>query len=297
MKSKHIILQLLLAAFAAGTSPLAFAGEAVEPKTVVAPPSPEDIVVHPISAPYFHEDAFVTTDLRAWYAYHNFPGDTILGAGSGQVAALQIRFALTHYLQFVAYKDGWVDLNTPLLNDRGWNNIAAGLKWAFVQQKKYQLYAAAGIGYEFASGDDQVLQDYDEVRFWLSVNKGFGRLHLGAMANYHLGCGNGKPIFQPSEFIDWHVHIDYQLWKYFSPVVEFNGYHTVNNGNAPVTPFSGVDVANLSGNVDENVVTVAVGAEVRPIDRLALRAAYELPLTNNTDLYGNRWTFSAVLSF
>ena len=61
--------------------------------------------------------------------------------------------------------------------------------------------------------------------------------------------------------------------------------------------FGGADVANLGGNASESVITAAAGVEVRPCKRIALRAAYELPLTDNVDLFGQRWTFSAVLKF
>ncbi|MBL8843065.1 MAG: hypothetical protein JNL90_16215 [Planctomycetes bacterium] len=30
----------------------------------------EQRFVAPLTAPYFHEDSFVTSDLRAWYAWH-----------------------------------------------------------------------------------------------------------------------------------------------------------------------------------------------------------------------------------
>ena len=29
--------------------------------------------VHPVSAGFFHEDSFVTSDVRVWFLYHDFP--------------------------------------------------------------------------------------------------------------------------------------------------------------------------------------------------------------------------------
>jgi opacity protein-like surface antigen len=258
-----------------------------------------DIVVHPITSPYWHEDSFVTSDLRPVYVYHAFPGE-ILGGGQATVTALQIRIALTKSLQLVAYKDGWVHIDTPALDDDGWNDLAAGLKWAFLQDDARQLHAAAGIGYEFSSGDDHVLQDDDALRFWLSLNKGFGRLHLGATVNYHRTLGNGDDILGNSDTLSWHLHLDYQVCEWFSPVLEVNGYHTVRQDDASthaVTPFSGADFADLGGDQSENVITAGLGVEVRPWHNVALRAAYEVPLTDNLDVYGHRWTFSAVVKF
>src|SRR5690554_2867496 len=67
------------------------------------PLSEEQRFVRPLTAPYFHEDSFVTTDVRAWYVNHQFYGDTI--GGDVAVYAVQVRIALTDRLQFVAYKD------------------------------------------------------------------------------------------------------------------------------------------------------------------------------------------------
>lgn len=300
MKNSSTSLLLTAASLLAGAS-LAFAGSGAPVKKTVVPipVEREDIPVHPITAPYWNEDASITTDVRPVFVYHAFPGE-ILGGGRAEVTALQLRIKLTNSLQLVAYKDGWVNMDTPGLDTDGWNDIAAGLKWAFYQNDAAQLRAAVGVGYEFASGDDQVLQDDDELRLWLSVDKGFGNLHLGAVVNYLHALGNGDSILGNSNTLSWHVHADYQVCKWFSPVIEINGFHVVENdtGNDGITtPFSGVDVANLGGHTSESVITAGFGVEVRPHSRLALRAAYELPLTDNLDVYGHRWTFSAVIKF
>ncbi len=140
-----------------------------------------------------------------------------------------------------------------------------------------------------------MLQNDDQWRFWLSVNKGFGPLHLGGNVNFyvvdyeHDSLGN-------ADRMTWHIHLDYYLCKHFSPVVEFNGYHVLDEGQV-VVPFQGVDLANFGGGKNNEVVTVGIGGELRVIDNLALRLAYETPLTKGNDMYGYRWTASAVLSF
>lgn len=295
---KYRLLPLSLSAFLfAGFAGGAVAGETVEAKKEVVPviPVEEDIVVHPITGPYWHEDSFIGTDLRPVFAYHHFPGE-IFGGGRALVYAAQLRVKLTKQLQLVAYKDGYTDIQLKGYNQPGWNDLAAGLKWAFYQNDALQLHSAVGVGYEFASGDDEVLQDDDEVRFWWSINKGFGRLHLGATVNYFLATDNGDDPFGDSNHLSWHFHADYQVNDWFSPVVEVNGYHVMDEGDT-VTPFSGSDVLNLGGNKNENTITVGVGAEVRPVRNLAVRAAYERAINDDADLFGHRWTFSAVIKF
>lgn len=250
--------------------------------------------VHPLTGPYFHEDSFVTTDVRAWFVRHNFPAD--VNGGHATVIAVQARAALTESVQIVAYKDGFVDFNDGLVNDNGMNDIAAGIKWAFLQDWATDTHAAVGVGYEIGVGDEEVLQGDDEVRIWGSYNKGFDRLHLGATLNAFFPVGS-EDALGDSERISWHLHADYHVNQFWSPVVEVNGYQTLSNGDNAPLPVSGVDVANLGGGEDEDVITAGYGFEVRPLEGIALRVAHESPLTDNVDLYGNRWTLSAVWSF
>jgi hypothetical protein len=257
-------------------------------------PAPEHKVVRPLSAPYFHEDSFVTTDLRAWYLQHDL--DTI--EGDVTVAALQVRLALTESLQLVAYKDGYTDFDGGALDGQdGWNDIGAGLKWAFLQDWENQLHAAVGVGYEFGFGDDEVLQDTDELRLWASVNKGFDRLHLGATVNYIIADDHSEGTFGNADIVTAHLHADYYLTEWLSPVVEVNGYFVQDAGSTDAV-FSGVDAVSVGGGESEDTVTGVLGLEFRPFcQNSAFRVAYETELSDNVGLFGDRWTFSAVCEF
>lgn len=252
--------------------------------------------VHPLTSPYYNEDSFVTTDIRAWYVRHEFPNTIALAGGSATVYAVQARAALTESIQFVAYKDGFLDLNTGLLDESGLNDVAAGFKWAFLQDWESDTHAAAGVGYELGIGDDDVLQDDDEVRIWGSFNKGFDRLHLGGNVNLTFPVGD-EDALGDSDRLSWHLHADYFVNETFSPVLEVNGYSTLSEGDNAPLPFSGVDVANLGGGDGEDVITAGIGAEIRAADIGAFRIAHEQPLTDNEDLFGYRWTVSFIFGF
>jgi hypothetical protein len=265
-------------------------------RSAQADDSPEHRFVHPVSSPYYHEDSFVTSDVRAWYVYHEVPGGSTLGGGDIQVAAVQFRLAITDKIQFVAYKDGYMWINTDGLDDSGWNDLAAGLKWNFIQDWENQFHMAAGAGYQFGIGDEDVLQEDDQFRVWASINKGFDKFHLGGTMNLFLasdedddddGLGN-------SDWLSWHLHADYWINEHISPVVELNGYHVLDEG-VEVIPESGLDVINLGGGDD--VITMALGGEYRFTEQLAARAAYEFPLTSGDDLFDWRVTLSLVFSF
>lgn len=255
----------------------------------------EERFVHPLTSPYFHEDAFITSDVRAWALYHDFPGASLIGGGKATVAAVQLRLALTDTIQLVAYKDGYADIDTGLITADGLFDVGAGIKFNLIQDWEESFHLSVGVGYEIKMGDAEVLQNDDEWRFWGSVNKGIDNLHLGATLNFFLADDKNSGLGN-SDRMSWHIHADYFVNEWFSPVVELNGYHTLDEGLVAV-PFQGTDIANLGGGEDEEVITMGLGAELRPSDDLAFRVAYEMPLTHNDDLWGYRWTFSAVFSF
>lgn len=265
-----------------------------EPDADAAAVPQEQQFVHPITSPYFHENSFITTDLRAYYLYHEFPNG-VLG-GEAQVAALQVRLALTDRLQLVAYKDGYTWFDDAVISDHGLMDVAAGLKWNFYRDTKAQFHMAGGVGYEIGIGNDEILQDDDELRLWFSADKGFDQLHLGVTLNYFQPVGN-EGAFGNSEHVSWHLHADYYVTDWFSPVIEINGYHTINAGDTAPTAFSGIDVANLGGGEAQDVIVLGLGTEFRISPDLAFRIGYETPLTDKVDLYGDRWTASLVWSF
>lgn len=256
---------------------------------------PEHRFVHPLTSPYYHENSFVTSDLRAWFLYHEFPSDQLIGGGSAATAALQFRMAITEWLQLVAYKDGYIDFDTPLVDHDGMTDVAAGLKWAFLRDWENQWFAAVGLGYEFAIGDPGVLQNDDEFRLWVSMDKGWNRFHLGTTLNYFIADGEDLDLGNSDRF-SWHLHADYRLTDWFSPVVELNGHHILNAGTSPL-PFHGLDVVNLGQGEDDAAVSLGLGGEIRPAEDWAFRGAFEVPLTDEEDLWGWRATFSIVYEF
>lgn len=262
----------------------------------------EKKTVRPLTAPFLNEDALITTDVRGWFIYHEL-GEL---EGSLDVYAVQLRVAVTNNLQVLAYKDGYSNFsddnsNLGLVTDTedGWNDLGLGVKLALFQDVGSQFFVSVGAGYEFGVGDDQVLQDTDEYRFWVSANKGFGELHFGATANYIVADRSTEGLLGNTDLFTVHFHADYYVCKWFSPVLELNGYFAPDASGSENLPVSGVDVVSVNGGDDNDTITYALGFEARPLDEsLGLRVAYETQLNNYEDsLFGYRWSFSAVYEF
>ena len=256
----------------------------------------DDQFVAPVTSPYYNENSMIGTDIRAWYVHHKFNDDALGSDTSATDYALQVRVALTDSLQLVAYKDGYLDVDGAV-NTEGWNDLAAGLKWQFLRDDESHLYAAAGIGYEFRTGESRALQNDSELRLWVSVDKGFGKFHIGGTVNYRVATSDNNDDNGNSDVLTWHLRADYRLSDVFSPVVELNGYHIVSDSDTGLA-LNGADVLNLGATDADGTVTAGIGGEFRCGDGVALRAAYEVPLTdNNSDLFGTRLTFSIIYSF
>ncbi|MCC6320924.1 MAG: hypothetical protein IT438_05740 [Phycisphaerales bacterium] len=296
-RSSHRLAGVLAAAALSG-----FAAAGTDTFTLfsgrIANPSGDQQFVAPVTAPYYHENSLITTDVRAWYAYHKFNSDSILGPDSNASDyAVQVRLALTDRLQLVAYKDGFLDFDGAVVNSEGWNDVAAGLKWQFLRMDDAQLFAALGGGYEFNWGESRALQNDGEARIWASLDKGFDKFHAGLTLNYRITTSDEDRDNGNSDIFSWHARADYRLFDKFSPVVELNGYHIVSDSDTGLT-LNGADVLNLGSTDADATITMGLGAEFRIEDNFSIRGAYEFPLADNDDsLFGTRITLSIVYGF
>ncbi|MEM9704233.1 MAG: hypothetical protein AAF907_17470, partial [Planctomycetota bacterium] len=48
----------------------------------------------PMTQPFFSEDAMITTDIRPYFLYHDFPNSSVINGGRAVVVAAQVRVAL-----------------------------------------------------------------------------------------------------------------------------------------------------------------------------------------------------------
>lgn len=249
----------------------------------------------PVGNPIYFESPFNTSGLRALYLFHRFAEGSALQGGDLSVYALQARLALTERLSFIATKDGYSVLDADALpSDEGWNALAAGLKYTFFADREAGMVAAAGIRYQFDSGEAKVFQDgVGEFSPFISFAKGWDRVHLVACLTDRIpdDDNDGNNVLQWDVHLDWEIAPD--VLKGFAPMIEVHGLHYLSDGDRTPLSVGGADYTNL-GSTDvsgSTVVWIGGGFRWKFTPNFSLGAVYEYPLTNrNADIFGDRIT-------
>ncbi len=274
----------------------------------------------PIVMPYLFEDPFITTGIYPVYIWHEFPNDSAFQGGDLNVVALQAQVAITDRLAFIAGKDGygWLNPDNPLLDDHtGWFNLGFGLKYALIQDKERNFILSAIGQFEVPTGSSNLYQGHGsgEFRPALAAAWGIGDLRLIG------GIGGNIPFDfdEQSQFLFYNLYGEYNVHKYLSPFVQFNGQYWTGGGDGsyrirtklgalPLStvqsalgtgPFEANDVANLGsrGMAGKQVMTFAAGLHIPINEHVTLSAAYELPMTSTEFVFNQRVTTQISLEF
>lgn len=253
----------------------------------------------PIGNPIYFESPFNYTGVRLIYLYNGFSDDCQLQGGQVNVAAAQVRVAITERWAFLATKDGysWLDAGIGIDNE-GWNDLAAGVKYTFYADKETDLVAAAGVRYMMdRSGEAEVLQGgVDELSPFVTVAKGWGKFHLIADITDRIPFDNddGNNVLQ------WDIHADYDVGHGIFPTVELHGLHYLSDGEKTPLSVGGLDYSNL-GSTDvsgSTVIWLGVGSRFKFSPHTSLGATFEYPLTNrNADILGERVTVDFAVTW
>jgi hypothetical protein len=256
-----------------------------------------DRLMDPVTAPTLFESPVIATNLRPIAAFHALPDDSIFAGGDVQIVALQARWAVTDRLALIATKDGYVQFNPDAgADESGLADIAAGVKYALVDDPDAGILVTPGITYEIASGDEDVFQGNGDgmLRPFVSAGWDLGPWNLLANVGYDFPLDDDAE----STRFTWHAHADWQMTPNFFPLVEINGLTYTDDGAVLPVDFEGLDFFNLGSTmVDGNtLVTGALGARWRVGDS-AIGAAWEAPLTSREDLFDWRLTLDWVFWF
>ncbi len=257
---------------------------------------------NPVGQPIFFETPFNNSGIRAIYLHHNFSDDSTLAGGSVDVAALQVRLALTERLGFIAIKDGysWLD-SGALPEEEGWNEIGAGLKYAFYVDREADFVMTGGARLILDSGEDKVaMWGTDEVSPFISVAKGWDRLHLIGNLTYRIPFDDddGNQVFM------WDAHLDYEIAPEslpgLAPLIELHGVHYTTDGERLPLDVGGLDYANFGSSdvAGSSVVWAGFGARWKLNPHASIGAVYEIGLTDHDeDIMEDRVTVDFELTW
>ena len=243
--------------------------------------------VAPVTNPVFNETPYISTEARAFYFHHVIPDEFVTDGGHVDFFALQLRLAITERLGFIATKDGYGDFNfdEALEDEEGFSNIALGFKYAFYSEPETETIASAGLRYEIpvkdlrSSGLDLMGNGSGFLNPFVTGARQFG--DFGLQASF-----GGNIALEPSEdtsILHYSAHVDYELFEDFFPLIEFNGFTAIDNGNrstGALSQIDGVDVLNFGSEDRDTTLLLGGGFRYLLTDHFQVGTAYEAPITD-----------------
>jgi len=253
----------------------------------------------PVGSPLYFEDPFINSDLRFIYLWHDIPKSSQLRGGELNVYALQARLAITDRLQFIATSNNISHLTGPIIEDAtGYNDIAIGLKYALLVDHQNDFLLSTGLRWKLSNGHAKVLQgNVDELSPFISAYKGWGKWNFIADVAGRIAMDEHRG----NHVLSWNFHVDYEVCKYFFPMLEIHGLHYLSSGDRLPLDVGGLDYANI-GSADvagRNVYWGGIGFRVPIVEHLSWGAVYEFPLQDpqNNDIFEQRVTTNVILTF
>lgn len=250
----------------------------------------------PVGMPMYFEDPFINSDLRLIYVWHGIPNRSELRGGEIQVFAAQVRLALTERLQFIATKDGYSKVHTGITPDvDGWNDFAIGLKYALVVDHANDFILSTGFRWEWDNGTAYALQGNEhEISPFVSFAKGWDKFNLIGAVSYRIPT-NGN---QGSQSIVWNLHLDYELFPDFYPLVEVHGIHWLTDGGRLPLSVEYLDVGNLGSSrvAGRDFFSAGIGFRWNLCDNAQLGMSWEFPLESSSEnAQSSRANFNLII--
>lgn len=280
-------------------------------------PSPEpdafSSAIAPISNPTLSLNPLPQTNIHAVYMYHSLPDSVSVDGGSVDlngdvnIFAVQFEYAFNERFSLVAAKDGYIDFNpdNTLEEESGFANLAAGVKYAFIYNEQCQHVLSGTAIVELPTGNRDVFQGYGDG----AVNLILSGLKLHDNWQFSGSAGAKLPFDGDEESVTGFAsaHVSYRVTERFIPLLEVNWFHVMSEGEGEgaalgqLLEFDGLDLINFGskhGGRNRDTVTAAAGFRYRMSDCLDLGAAYEMPLTDDSDgLTDSRLTLDLVWRF
>jgi hypothetical protein len=256
-----------------------------------------DDFISPMTNPVYFEDPRQLTEARAIFIDHKLP--VLLGAPAGEIRlfALQVRARLTDRLSLIAVKDGYIDSDSPLIQN-GWADIGAGLKYSLFRDANAGRLLSAGVRYETYSGRRASLQGNGDGVFDVFLS---GAARVGNCGHYMTSSGFILPVDSQAEnqMFYWSNHLDRRVSKRVYAFGELNWFNYMKNASAFPAALEGGDLFNFGspGVEGNNLVTNAYGLKFKPRSNIESGVAFEFPLTERRGVLDNRLTADLIVRF
>jgi hypothetical protein len=287
------------------------AGVSVQ-NTVAADPKADwkSGLISPVANPIYFEDARITSELRPIFMNHWLPdtfkfagGSAPLG-GEARVYALQIRYALTDKLAFIATKDGYIEFkpNHTLTEQYGWADLAAGFKYALVDDADKQLLITPGLTITLPTGDKDAFQGdgSGEWNLFVSAAKGWNDLHLLGNLGFRIPNDSSAQTSQAH----YSLQLDYRTCDYFIPFIVLNGYTVLSEGDDQLlgaVPLNTemYDLANFGSTnaKGDTQLTLGGGFRSKLTDSVDVGVAYEAGISDPKGIFDKRVTVDMIWRF
>ncbi len=273
----------------------------------------QDKAISPVGNPIYFEDPRITSEVRPIFMYHKLPdtfhysGGKLPMGGEVRVYAVQLRYALTERLAFIATKDGYIEFRPDhtLPHEHGWADLAAGLKYALIDDRENQFILTPGLTVTIPTGNEDVFQGHakGEENIFVSAEKGWDNFHVTGNAGFIIPNDFDKNTSQ----FHYSLQLDYYVCQYFIPFFVFNGYTILTDGNSQsnqsldAVPLDteGYDLINF-GSCDAagtTQLTVGGGARAKLTKKLDLGVAYEAGVSNPEGIFDSRITADLIWRF
>lgn len=286
---------------------MALAGMTLSPALNLSAADEEHIHVSPVSNPLFFEDPHITSDLRPLFLYHKIDDTFVTHGGFARVYAVQLRYAITERLGFIATKDGFMQLRpTAVLPHKdGWNDLAAGLKYAIIDDKEKDLIVTPGFKLQIPTGSQRIYQGGNEAvgtgnglgewDVFVSAQKGWDKLHLTGNAGVRIP----NNFYAQNMELHYSAQVDYATCQYFIPYITASAFTPLNNAHGLALGREGYDVYNFgtSNGAGKTEAFGGVGFRSRVCKRVDLGFGYDRGLTHPQGLFDSRWTVDAIIRF
>ena len=267
-------------------------------------------LISPVANPIYFEDARITSELRPIFMNHWLPdtfkfagGSAPLG-GEARVYALQIRYAISDRLAFIATKDGYIEFkpNHTLTEQYGWADLAAGFKYALVDDADKQLLITPGLTITLPTGDKDVFQGdgSGEWNLFVSAAKGWNNLHLLGNLGFRIPNDSSEQTSQAH----YSLQLDYRTCDYFIPFIVLNGYTVLSEGDDQLlgaVPLNTemYDLANFGSTNAKGDTQLTIGGGFRSqlTDKLDVGLAYEAGISDPKGIFDKRVTVDMIVRF